>query len=221
VDLPYEYIAPVLVAIISGFVAIWVANQQARGQTKRELTKAEIEDQAKFRQQLMEQYDRIVHRLDVTEEKYKECEKEHRETREELRQVKALLSVKMDELSVMNTYIENMPGPAWLKDTEGNMIFINDAYEIQWGVMKFQYEGRNDKEVWPKTIADEFYENDQQVINGRKTIRTVELVPKYALKPIDLKTNPAEEWHIWKWPVLDNGGVIGVAGVAFRKTGGV
>lgn len=112
-------------------------------------------------------------------------------------------------------FIENLPLPAWCKDVNGTMRWINTEYEQEWGIKSSMYEGRTDFDMWPHDIAATFKRHDQLVIAQRQTLLLIETVPTR----IGDHSSPREKWRIWKFPIFDgNGEVIGVGGIASKAT---
>ena len=90
-----------------------------------------------------------------------------------------------DAEKVLQTFLDAMPFPAWAKEeVPGNparlqMILLNNAYVYTIGKTKREYIGRTDFAIWPKDIAQEFYDNDLKVLETNGTLQTIEDVPYY------------------------------------------
>lgn len=109
------------------------------------------------------------------------------------------------------SFIQNNPLPCWCKDVDGTMIWINEEYTKQWGIKPTEYEGKTDIDMWGETVGDQYRKNDLEVIISKTSIKTIEMVPKNPLDP----SKDLEEWHIWKFPVLnEEGAIIAVGGIA-------
>ena len=61
-------------------------------------------------------------------------------------------------------FMQNLPGLAWIKDSEGRYVFANDAAEKAFGVPRAQLYGRTDEEIFPAETAARFRENDAQAL---------------------------------------------------------
>lgn len=103
----------------------------------------------------------------------------------------------------------NHPWPSWIKDVEGNIIFINKSYEEIFlkprGFSRFDYVGKTDYAVWPKEIADAFSENDRTVKRTKERWEGIEKVGT---------NGSSEDYWIIKYPIIYNREVIGVAGMS-------
>lgn len=124
---------------------------------------------------------------------------------EEVRGLKKEIDEKGNYITTLKAYYEHMPSPAWMKDQNGVMTFINGAYERTFGVTKLEYEGRRDEDVWGEEVAKEFGKHDAKIIAKRKALRLIEHVPQ--------KNGDVEEWIIWKFPIEHNGELL-IGGVA-------
>lgn len=108
-------------------------------------------------------------------------------------------------------FIDNLPLPAWAKDLNGKMIWINTEYSLRFGIKPSEYEGRDDYEVWPLPVAETFRRHDLQVMKTGLTTKFKEQVPEvWNEDPVMLHT-----WTVWKFPVYDsNGNITAVGGIA-------
>lgn len=114
---------------------------------------------------------------------------------------------KMDSEEYMVAFIENMPLPAWIKDIEGTMRFLNDAYEKIYGVNKIDYIGKQDSDVWPKDIAEDFKRLDDRVLLGESIEYSVEKVTNRA------GFRSHDHIHVIKFPLYSGPVVVGIAGI--------
>lgn len=105
-------------------------------------------------------------------------------------------------------FIDNLPLPAWAKDLNGKMIWINTEYSLRFDIKPSEYEGRDDYEVWPLPIAEKFRRNDLNVIKSGLTTRFQEDVPDSWNDPNAAITS----WTVWKFPIFDNNGIIAAVG---------
>lgn len=101
-----------------------------------------------------------------------------------------------------------LPVPCWAKDREGRYLFVNKAYEMEFGVTCEKMRGLTDATLWPRHALC-FQESDREVIKSRRYQEVIEP------DPFD-----REEWLVRKFPVFDDGGEISyVGGVCFRHVG--
>jgi hypothetical protein len=127
---------------------------------------------------------------------------------------------KYNNIDLFRDFCEHIPTPMWMKKTNldgghATMLFINQAYEIQWKISKVSYEGKTDMDVWPEKIANAFAKIDEEVSRKAITIVTKEQVPLIPFNKIS-KDNPLRNWIIWKFPIISEDEVVGVGGVAIR-----
>ncbi len=105
-------------------------------------------------------------------------------------------------------YLENWHHPAWCKDREGVMRYINPAYTRQFGVLPSQYVGKRDRDVWPENVANHFTKHDDEVVDRRIRIEFHEFVPSDAEKP----ELGGERWYVVKFPIFDEVGSVKYVG---------
>lgn len=127
------------------------------------------------------------------------------------------LEIKDREISVLKAQLENMkkafpdlPIPLWLKDRNGIMLSLNDAYEkaflIPQGKHRGDYIMQDDKAIWPERVAELFKKNDLKAIERGKSVRIVfEEAPE-----MDILKN----WQFIKYPYYIDGTLIGIGGIA-------
>jgi len=156
---PYitNIIVSLVTALIVAFGSMYVANSQedsSRYATENEMIVA-----------LMEQ-------VQVQQGQIKEQQVLINQLQKEIAELRDLKGI--DHYAVTH-FFENMPFPAWLKiyderEDEFIMHKINRAFENEWGILNFQYEGKTDSEIWGEEQAALFKENDMIVIKNLKSI---------------------------------------------------
>ncbi|HEY6973842.1 MAG TPA: PAS domain S-box protein, partial [Nitrospiraceae bacterium] len=50
------------------------------------------------------------------------------------------------------SFMENLPGLAWIKDTGGRYVYLNGAFERAFHVKLSDWKGKNDFDVWPQAV---------------------------------------------------------------------
>ena len=83
------------------------------------------------------------------------------------------------------------------------MLYINPAYEKEFGVSKDEYVGEKDGQPWDDETSVGFKSNDSIVAKSGESKTFIEDIL------INNKTTP---YKILKWPVYLNGRLIGIAG---------
>lgn len=85
---------------------------------------------------------------------------------------------------------------AWLKDKNGEFIYANQLFLQLLGLSSVQQlQGKDDYDIAPARMADEFCKDDERVLRGRVIIDRLELIPN---------RNKATSWFLTsKWPVYN------------------
>ena len=107
----------------------------------------------------------------------------------------------------LRAILDNMPYLAWLKDTAGRFIAVNDAF-INTTVQKRMQDvlGKTDFDLWPKELAEKYRADDAEVMALRQQ--------KYIEEPA-LDGDRSFWVETFKTPVIDkNGNVLGTTGLA-------
>ena len=148
-------------------------------------------------------------------EKLEEDNKRLRESEEENAKLIRELQKQVDDLSIklqlMESAHNDLPVPQWLKDTHGRMLSINNPYTEVFGKTREEYIGSTDWEVWDKPTARQFTKNDSEVFKSKKVLHTIEMVP--------MPHGGAEEWEIMKYPRYAGNIIIGIGGIAWKRSG--
>ena len=71
-------------------------------------------------------------------------------------------------------FMQYLPGLAWIKDTAGRYVFVNDAAERAFGKPRAQLFGKVDEEVFPLDIARQFRDNDNRVLRTGSSVEAIE-----------------------------------------------
>jgi PAS domain S-box-containing protein len=108
----------------------------------------------------------------------------------------ALQKSRLDLLAILN----NLPFHAWLKDTEGRLLAVNQPFAQLVG--RFSPEevvGKTDYDLWPPSLAQGYRTDDQEVIRTRKQKAIEEQVPGQA----------GLRWfETYKSPLFDTSGTV-------------
>lgn len=118
-----------------------------------------------------------------------------------------LLDARQDELI---SFLACMPLPAWIKDLNSRMIYINPAYEQEYGINVEDYNSKLDSDVWlhesAAEVVQEYIDHDVQAINSRQ----YQSITEFYVDVAGLK-HPIS---VLKWPLIVGGQVVAVAGLA-------
>ncbi len=108
--------------------------------------------------------------------------------------------------------LQHMPLPAWYKDADGKMRFINSAYTLAFQIRPEEYIGRKDRDIWPPDTATQFARSDDKVKHHGVEMHFVEEVPDRAM----MDDAPKNAWYVIKFPYRNSmtGEIQGIAGVA-------
>jgi PAS domain S-box-containing protein len=101
---------------------------------------------------------------------------------------------------LFTAFMDHLPGYAWIKDVEGRYVYINETFRQLASAM-----GKTDAELWPAEIASTYRANDNQVIQTKNTLQTIEPFPK----------DPEHGCQIVsKFPIFDQDGAVVMVGGA-------
>lgn len=126
----------------------------------------------------------------------------------ERKKMEAELEQKVRE---MNTFINNIPHMAWLKDVDSNYILVNKAFGDVVGMSPEDLKNHTCAVYFDLETANKFREDDLAVIEGKKQITFEETIVDISGKERYLETI--------KSPIFNNtGDVIGTVGIAIDIT---
>ena len=77
----------------------------------------------------------------------------------------------------LQSIIDNIPAPIYLKDLDGKYLFINEQYEFLTDTPRKKITGKNDYDIFPKQIAALFRSQDDQVRDGNVPMEFEETIP--------------------------------------------
>lgn len=103
--------------------------------------------------------------------------------------------------------MDSIPFMMWLKDKKSVILAANNAYAEMAGVSDPKaLEGKTDYDLWPKTLATSYTEDDLKVLESGEPVTLAEKVKK--------KNGDASWVETYKAPVIVDGNVIGTVGYA-------
>ncbi|MEK6302038.1 MAG: PAS domain S-box protein [Acidobacteriota bacterium] len=108
------------------------------------------------------------------------------------------------------SFMDHMPGYAWIKDSEGSYVYMNKPLQDILPKHQDRWMGLTDFELWPPWIAGEYQKNDQRVLKHRRDLQTVE---PWSLEDHDRYV------LVSKFPILDSQSLATmVAGISIDIT---
>lgn len=112
--------------------------------------------------------------------------------------------------ALFRTFMDHLPGPAFIKDAEGRHLFMNAACERLLPLTCAGWLGKTNEELFSPPVAAQFREHDQQVLSRRKAVRVTEQT---------VRDGETRHWLTFKFPVFDEqGSCMRLGGVAFDVT---
>jgi len=108
------------------------------------------------------------------------------------------------------TFMDNSPAVAFIKDTEGRMIYVNSTFEICFGKKRADVIGKTDFEIWPVEIAHHLREHDLTVIRTGEALEVEEAVL--------ISDGKITDWLTFKFPLHGRNGELLVAGMGVDIT---
>ena len=137
-----------------------------------------------------------------------------KEENKKLADLKREVSDLRQKVLLIESSTQNLPLPMWLKDLGGIMLALNPTYEQEFlfprGYTAGDYVGQSDHNVWPIEVANSFIANDKWVARNKSVFYGYENVPDAHGELV--------EWYIIKYPRYASGVLVGIAGVAIKKS---
>lgn len=78
--------------------------------------------------------------------------------------------------SFTNSVLDVIPDPLFVKNDRHEVIYANREYEKFVGMKKVQFVGKSDYEIFPKEVADRFWQQDDEVFKAQEAVQNEELV---------------------------------------------
>jgi len=110
-----------------------------------------------------------------------------------------------------NAILDNIPDMAWLKDTKGYYIAVNEQFSNTCGHKTEDIIGKTDYDIWQKDFADKYRQDDLEVMNSGM---------RRQLEEPQVDSTGREYWvETIKTPIRNTQGeVIGTTGIAREIT---
>jgi PAS domain S-box-containing protein len=106
-------------------------------------------------------------------------------------------------------FMNHLPGAAWIKDADGKTVFGNDFFYQMANLTADEAAGQSYQEYLPEDIARQFREEDQIVLNEK---RSLELEHTFPTPDGDTK------WLTYKFPIEKDGKAVFVGGISLEIT---
>jgi PAS domain S-box-containing protein len=100
-------------------------------------------------------------------------------------------------------FMQNLPGAAFIKDSNGKYIFVNETVERVSNMPLEYWRGKSDLEIWPINGANQAGETDHEV---RATGRPLHFIEKMHLE------DGMHYWLVTKFPIVDEQGAVSMIG---------
>jgi PAS domain S-box-containing protein len=107
-------------------------------------------------------------------------------------------------------FMENSPTFAWIKDEQGQHVYLSKAYEKRFGVRLDDWRGKTDFDIWPPDLAQRFRDTDLEALTSGQTTEAIE-------ETVTPDGNRAVWWK-FKFPMHDASGAKYVGGVGVDIT---
>jgi PAS domain S-box-containing protein len=109
-----------------------------------------------------------------------------------------------------HAFMNHNPACAWITDTNGKIVYINQTYPRTFKLFNQEVIGRNIFELYPSEIAQQFLNNIQEVASSQKTLETTELAPR--------TDGTTGEFLVYKFLIPEPSGHQLVGGIALDIT---
>jgi PAS domain S-box-containing protein len=79
---------------------------------------------------------------------------------------RASLESLMEAQNRFESFMDHSPTISFIKDLQGQYVFVNREYEIMLNIRKEDIVGRTDLDLWPKAAAESFREADKRITSS-------------------------------------------------------
>jgi PAS domain S-box-containing protein len=130
-------------------------------------------------------------------------------TIQDITQHKVVEDRAQENKALFETFMNNLPALAYMKDMAGRYLYCNDTCQSIYDKPLTEVIGKTDEEIWPGEIARTIRSNDNKVMSDGKAINIVET----------FATGSEIQHHlVSKFPIYKNGLPSILAGVAIDIT---
>ncbi len=107
--------------------------------------------------------------------------------------------------------LDNIPHMAWMKNTQGAFLAVNEAFAQASGHNRIDILGKTDRDVWPIEHAERYMADDRRIMASGERF--------FVEEPIH-EGGDVKWFETFKTPIRDSAGlVIGTVGLAREITG--
>ncbi len=146
---------------------------------------------------------------EIVAERTRELDETNAELRREIVERRKGEEILRESEERFRAFMDNSPVVAFTKDRNGRYVYLNRAFEKQFGVSRDDAE-RTDFDLWPAEIATQIQANDAIVLAAGEPREFQERMP--------LPGRSENEWLVLKFPIRDRHGERFVGGVAVDIT---
>ena len=109
---------------------------------------------------------KLVRLLPSIERELRECasRRDHLQTKKTL----------ADSQENFKAFMYHSPAIAFIKDKNGQLVYVNETFERIFGLCFEQCRGKTDAELWPAPIAIQNRKNDEYVLRHKKALEVIE-----------------------------------------------
>lgn len=108
------------------------------------------------------------------------------------------------------SFMDNSPTIAWIKDEDGNYIYFSRPYEKRFKIRSEDWRGKNDFAIWPKDVAEIFTKNDRLALHTDRPVYVIDEVPN--------RDDSKSLWWTFRFPFKNASGQRFIGGIGIDIT---
>lgn len=108
-----------------------------------------------------------------------------------------------------STFMDNTPAIAWMKNEQGQYVYVSKAYENAFNISRNGWIGKSDMDLWPAEVAEQWRKTDEKVLTSGNPVEAVETT---------ITGGEKRYWLYNKFPFTDESGNRYVAGIGVEIT---
>jgi PAS domain S-box-containing protein len=126
------------------------------------------------------------------------------------RERSSVASDRREQQERFRAFMDSVPAIAWIKDANFRYVWLSASYSRLHGKSLAETRGRDDFEIWPGDLARLFRRDDELALRANGPVQFVERAP--------FADGSTAHWLVVKFPMPDETGALGVAGIGFDIT---